>query len=271
MANDPTGFERGTGPGGLVGARSRALVEIGVPHVFTTRRGPAGRELDAGRLSAREREAIRCWAGFEPGARPALARQVHGADVLAVERATEAGSVAADALTTTTATRWIGVVTADCVPILVARTDGEHVAAIHAGWRGLVAGVIPNTLRHLPAGEPVAAVGPCLSLARFEVGSEVARAFVAADLAAVVHRDLGPRPHVDLRAAASLQLERAGVRRIDVSTRCTWDDDELWSHRRDVTHGGAARTGRLGAWIAPRRSSLRASPGTARRPSRRTA
>lgn len=245
-------LERVVGPAGVVGYRSRALAELGVPHWFSTRVGFGRSDVDVGALAETELAALRRAAGVVAGGAPARAIQVHGADVLAVEWDTEADRARADALTTGEPDRWLGVVTADCVPVLVASVDGRRVAAVHAGWRGLVAGVIGRALAALGSLELAAAIGPCLSLARFEVGPEVADAFVAADLEAAVHRDRGPRPHVDLRAAASLQLERAGVRRLDASTRCTWDDGELWSYRRDVTHGGAPRTGRLGAFVAPR-------------------
>ena len=100
----------------------------------------------------------------------------------------------------------------------------------------------------------VAAVGPCLSLERFEVGEEVALEFERAGLGEFVARELGPKPHVDLRAATHRQLEQGGVETIELSERCTWGDPSLWSHRRDVTHGGRQRSGRLGALVTPARA-----------------
>jgi hypothetical protein len=127
------------------------------------------------------------------------------------------------------------------------------VAAVHAGWRGLVAGVIPRALAALGEPAAAAAIGPCVSTARFEVGSEVARAFEEAGLGGAVRRGHGARPRVDLRAAARLQLERGGVAVVDETDRCTWEHaDEFYSHRRDVTHGGSATTGRMGAAIGAR-------------------
>jgi hypothetical protein len=161
---------------------------------------------------------------------------------------------------TSRARRVVGVFTADCVPVLLASADGRRVAAVHAGWRGLVAGVIPRALEALVSNEPsasvrelAAAIGPCLSLARFEVGTEVAEQFALAGLADAVRGDLGEKPHVDLRAAAAMQLERAGVARIDATDRCTWEQaGDFPSHRRDVTHGGRERAGRLLALVSPR-------------------
>lgn len=234
--------------------RSPLLREHEIPHLFTTRRDGNGRlELDAGDLDPSARAILIRLAGMAEHTSLARAHQVHGDGVAVLDGPASAdGEPCADALVTSCADRALVVSTADCVPILVARADGRRVAAIHAGWRGLVAGVIPRALEQMGGGELVAAVGPCLSLERFEVGVEVAARFRAADLAGAVQARAGARPHVDLRIAACLQLERAGIARIDVSDRCTWDDPELWSHRRDVTHGGKTRTGRLGALIARR-------------------
>lgn len=222
--------------GRVIGLVSPALAALGVPHRFTTRHS-----LDAPLPAGVPREAC-------------ALRQVHGAvvldaDVLHAEGPWPDERPAGDALVASHPDRRLLVRVADCVPVLVAAAGGRRVAAIHAGWRGLVAGVIPAALAALDAPSDAAAVGPCLSLARFEVGDEVAAAFAAAGLADAVRPVAGARPHVDLRLAARLQLERAGVPAIDVSARCTWDDALFFSHRRDVTHGGAPTTGRQAAWI----------------------
>ncbi len=239
-------------PDGFVGYRSPALAELGVPHLFTTRRGGAAGELDLAAARPAQLERVLRACGAAPGALLVGVHQVHGADVLEVDG--EAGELArgADALVTGRADRLLAIHVADCVPILLARSDGRRVAAVHAGWRGLVTGVVERALAALGPGELVAAVGPCLSLARFEVGEDVAARFAALDLSAAIDLRAGARPHVDLRRAAALLLERGGVRRIDSTDRCTWDQaEEFFSHRRDVTHGGRPRTGRLAALIAP--------------------
>ena len=257
---------------GAVGLRSALLAELGIPHVFTTRIGPGGSDL--------------CVRDLDPGARAFLtdaldvprelplarARQVHAATALVVgpdgppgghsrSNAGPArpaplprGDVDGDALVTSTARAALMVYTADCVPVLVASSDGRRVAAIHAGWRGLVAGVIEAALVHFEGPGAVAAIGACLSRERCEMGPEVAERFVDAGLGAVVHPGPGDRARVDVRQAARLQLERGGVARIDVADGCTWTDQALFhSHRRDVTHGNRARAGSLGALIAVRR------------------
>lgn len=246
---------------GLVGYRSPLLAARGVPHLFSTRRGPGGLELDAGRLDPARERALGAAAG-SAGARIVRVRQVHGARVLEHQGpAPRPGSELseADGLVGGAADVLLAVSVADCVPVLLSDASGARVAAVHAGWRGLVAGVLPEAVRRLGAAAPlVAAIGPCLSLERFEVGDEVARAFEAAGLAEAVVAGR-PRPHVDLRLAARLQLRSSGVADVEGTDRCTWGHaGEFFSHRRDVTHGGASATGRMLALIGtarPGRSS----------------
>jgi YfiH family protein len=245
---------------GFVGYRAPTLVELGIPHVFTTRIGAERRTLDLGALDAPARERIARAAGA--AATPLVAvTQVHGAAVLVLgANELPPPGAEADGIVSARPDVLVGVHVADCVPVLLARADGRLVAAVHAGWRGLVAGVIPRALERFAArdaGRPesplVAAIGPCLSRERFEVGPEVTEAFERAELASSISRArAGARARIDLRHAALLQLRAGGVERIDVSDRCTYEHaTELWSYRRDVTHGARPRTGRLGAFIAP--------------------
>ena len=239
--------------GGARALRSPALMRRGVPHAFTTRRGPSGASWDVGALDDGAHALLAAASGSALEQLSEL-RQVHGADVHWATKTPPAAPPAADAQLGTDARLGLLVRTADCVPLLLASEDGACVAAVHAGWRGQVAGVIPRALAAMEErGTParVGAIGPCLSLERFEVGEEVAQAFEAAGLGACVTRALGPKPHVDLRAATLRQLEVGGLSEVDLCERCTWDDPELWSYRRDVTHGERTHTGRLGALIAP--------------------
>ena len=242
---------------GLVVHRSSVLDGAGVPHLFSTRHGIGGATFDA-RTGGEAERLVRSALGG--AARVHAVRQVHGADVHLVEAgaapvAAHEERVRADALVTRATDACLLVQTADCVPVLVADGGGRALAAVHAGWRGLVAGILPAALARLAdlgAEACVAAVGPCLSSARFEVGPEVAERFVEAGLGATIVESPGHRPHVDLGAAAALQLERAGVVAIDRAAACTWEDGgDFWSYRRDVTHGGAATTGRMVAVIGP--------------------
>jgi hypothetical protein len=205
-----------------------------------------------------------------PGARIVTVHQVHGARVLFL-RGTDLpeADARADGLVSERADVLAAVHVADCVPVLLARHDGGRVAAVHAGWRGLVAGVIPRALERLGPGRACAAIGPCLSPERFEVGPEVVEAFARAGLGAAVRERPGARAVIDLRAAAALQLASRDVEPIEPCDRCTYaDEGEFYSHRRDVTHGGLRRTGRLAALIAavpPRAISPALAPGAAPR------
>ncbi|HEX2254802.1 MAG TPA: polyphenol oxidase family protein [Thermoanaerobaculia bacterium] len=170
----------------------------------------------------------------------AEARQVHGADVL---HATGPGRLGnADALFTREPGLALSVITADCVPVLL--EAGEWVAAVHAGWRGLVAGTVAATAERLraagapPPGAWTAWVGPTIGLCCYEVGEEVAAEVEAVvgsgpvDPEVVVRRE-GTRPHLDLVAAAHHQLAAAGVGTVRWVVRCTrCDDENLWSYRR---------------------------------------
>ena len=178
--------------------------------------------------------------------------QVHGARVVEVGPGAAPASVGrerADALVTSEVGPTLAVRTADCVPVLIADPAGSAVGAAHAGWRGLVAGVLGATVaavarlgRCRPA-DLVASIGPAIGPCCFEVGEEVAAAITEATGAgeAVVRPHGAPRPLVDLPLAARRSLEAAGLgpERIEVvglCTRCT--PDRLHSYRRDGPRAG---------------------------------
>lgn len=217
----------------------------GLVHGFTDRDGgvSTGRyaSLDMGAkwgdelervLENRRRVALA--AGFDL-AQLRLVKQVHGCTVV---RAIEAGDdTEADAL-------WcaredgvvVGVLTADCVPVLLADRAGRVAAAVHSGWRSAVADVVPRTIAALAragvaASDLVAAIGPCIERAAFEVGPEVAAQFAPA-----VVDTSGARPHVDLVAVVRDQLTAAGVEAtmIERVGGCTHAHPDRWfSFRRD--------------------------------------
>ena len=215
--------------------------------VFTTRDGGVSEgpfaSLNLGLLTdddperARENRRRACAAvGADPAAL-ALNRQVHGATV---NRAV-AGlrGVEGDALWTDEPDLPVAVLTADCLPIVLARTNGgaPAVAVVHAGWRGLLGGVVEGAVAAL--GGPVAAmVGPAIGPCCYEVGDEVAEPYRARFGAGILRgRSL------DLWRAAELALRDAGcdrVERVDLCTSC--HEDRFFSHRRD-----RGRTGRQGA------------------------
>lgn len=177
--------------------------------------------------------------GYEP-ARLYTVRQVHGVEVVTIGANDDPGNIAAidaDALVTDVPGVALGVGTADCVPILLSDERGR-VGAIHAGWRGTVAGVVGRAVDALVAlgaarEQLVAALGPSICARCFEVGPEVAAVF--AHQPGVVDDRLA-KPHVDLRRSNWLALIAAGVRgeAIDDQPPCTMCDPErYYSFRRD--------------------------------------
>jgi polyphenol oxidase len=177
-----------------------------------------------------------------------VARQVHGPRVLVVAQGASVERTAAeeaDALCTDASGIALAVYVADCVPVLLADPRSGAFAAVHAGWRGTVAGVIGETVAALttnygarPADLRVA-LGPAIGRCCFEVGAEVVAAFAAAvpDSTEVIVETPGAKPHIDLRRALRIMLERAGVApgSIDAETACTSCDPEgrFFSYRRD--------------------------------------
>lgn len=192
------------------------------------------------------------------GARPVWLRQVHGVQVLRLDASSpDAPEVPADAAWTTEPGIACNVQVADCLPVLFAASDGRAVAAAHAGWRGLAAGVLEATLRALrqgagvDAGDVVAWLGPCIGPREFEVGADVIEGFGqspdAADPASFVfspHRSGAARWRADLQRLARLRLAAAGVVRIGHDPACTVEDgSRFFSFRRDGV------TGRLAAAV----------------------
>ena len=257
---------------GVVYYHSPLLDGIGVPHAFTTRIGGVSRapyeSLNLGNPSGlspdqhdsadhiaenyrRLHHAIGCESRLR-----CFVHQVHGGDVLRVapDRGFANGDCA-DALITSDSTKLLAIRVADCAPVLVATEDGHTVAAIHAGWRGVVANVVSNTIKAMdaPSDRLFAAIGPCIGFDAFEVGTEVVEAFTqrfgsAAPVRA--HSSVADKAYVDLRAAVRVQLVQAGVSadRIEMTDRCTYRDaDEFFSHRRD-----RGITGRMAAVVGPR-------------------
>ncbi len=135
-----------------------------------------------------------------------------------------------------------GVRVADCVPILVGDQRTGAVAAIHAGWRGAVLGVVGEAVEALVqigsrAADLVAAIGPHISLEAFEIGEEVARELEAAGCR--IDRVRFDKPHADLRGLVAAELHRAGVSDVDHVEGCTLSDPaRFFSYRRDGKESG---------------------------------
>lgn len=157
-----------------------------------------------------------------------------------------------DALVTFTPDLPVGVVTADCVPILIYAPDVRGVAAVHAGWRGSLAGIVDRVIDLLEShGADTAQMkvtfGPSISAAMYEVSEELADQFRDAGFGEVISYPTGGKPHIDLQGVNIERLMRRGVcrERIVPSTQCTYsstdsDGKPLYqSHRR--SHGGQGR------------------------------
>jgi polyphenol oxidase len=143
----------------------------------------------------------------------------------------------------------LAVLAADCVPVLLADPQAGVVGAAHAGRVGAVAGVVPATVRAMEAlgaraGAIEVLLGPAVCGACYEVPAAM-RADVEARLPGSAVRTRKGTPGLDIRAGLHRQLAELGVARIGVDPRCTMEDRDLYSHRRD------ARTGRLAAvtWL----------------------
>jgi len=199
--------------------------------------------LDAAECTAAEWETVLARVGVRSPL--TLPRQVHGTRALSAVSA--AARPEADALATATPGLLVGVVTADCAPVLVADRRRRVVAAVHAGWRGAAAGVLEAAVDHLrvafgarPA-DLEAVIGPAIAGCCYEVGAEVADAFRvrAGDATAPAWTRRGDRHHLDLRIAARCLLRAAGLRSVAVLGPCTACGPGYHSYRRD-----GARTGR---------------------------
>jgi purine-nucleoside/S-methyl-5'-thioadenosine phosphorylase / adenosine deaminase len=237
----------------------------GVGAAMSTREGGVSRgpwaSLNLGRSVGDDPAAVaenrRRWAEAI-AARPVWLNQVHGVHVLQLDRhSPEHPEQPADAAWTCERGLACMVGAADCLPVLLATADGRAVAAAHAGWRGLAAGVLEATLAALRDGagaqpaELVAWLGPCIGPRQFEVGADVLQAFGVDPDGAGSPRfrfrpraDGAPRWLADLAGLALERLRRAGVTAVSCADACTVEHaSSFFSFRRD------GRTGRMAAAV----------------------
>jgi YfiH family protein len=179
------------------------------------------------------------------GARPVFLQQVHGTRLLPLETSTPDGE-AADACTTTASGVACTIMVADCLPVLLTDEEGRRVAAAHAGWRGLAAGVLERTMESFGTQSRLMAwLGPCIGPDAFEVGNEVKAAFEAG--APEAARCFAPAAQAgkwlaDLAGLARQRLHAAGVMQVHGNDSgeawCTVHNPLLFfSHRRDRVSG----------------------------------
>jgi polyphenol oxidase len=176
-------------------------------------------------------------------ASPLWLRQVHGTDVAdAADTVAQSEEPVADAAVARGPGRALAILTADCLPVLFASSDGGTIGAAHAGWRGLAAGVLENTVARMdvqPA-SVVAWLGPAIGGPSYEVGGEVRAAFVDSD-AGAEEAFTPTRPGhwlCDLYTLARRKLASAGVTRVYGGGFDTFRDERLYSYRRDGSASG---------------------------------
>jgi purine-nucleoside/S-methyl-5'-thioadenosine phosphorylase / adenosine deaminase len=212
---------------------------------------------DAPAAVAENRRRLRVAAGLP--AEPFWLEQVHGADVADLDAAPDPGDAGrpggarrvgpADAAFTRGLGRVCAILTADCLPLLLAAESGDLVAAAHAGWRGLAGGVIEATMAAVTAAGAVpperflAWLGPAIGPRHFEVGAEVREALLAGDpgAEAAFAPNARGRFMADLGTLARRRLEARGVDRIYGGGECTFEaGDRYFSYRRDGVTGRQA-------------------------------
>lgn len=176
-------------------------------------------------------------------AEPVWLQQVHGIQVVRAELAAEVEI--ADASTTEELNTICTVMTADCLPVLLCDQAGTQVAAVHAGWRGLVDGILETSVNTFqqPGQELLAWLGPAIGPKAFEVGEEVRQLYVEAD-ADLAEAFVAGKPgkwYLDIYTAAKIRLSKLGVSKIYGGGLCTHSDTtRFYSYRRDGVTGRMA-------------------------------
>lgn len=245
---------------------AQALTRPAIRHAFFTRKGGISRgiytSLNCGFSSEDDPDAVRTnraralQALGLPPAHLHTGKQVHGTNVITADEPWPGPPrVMADAVVTRQPGLVVAVLTADCAPVLLADPEAGVVGAVHAGWRGALAGVMEAALEAMAAlgARPdtiSAAVGPCIAQASYQVGPEYRDEFLTADPANQVFftaADRDGRSHFDLKGYATQRLERAGVGGIEVLPEDTAaDTDRFFSNRRTQQQGG----GRFGLLLS---------------------
>jgi len=176
---------------------------------------------------------------------PQWLQQTHSNRVI---RLPQAGDRRADAVVTDSPGVVLAILTADCVPVLLCAAGGTRIAAVHAGWRGLVAGILENTLGmldHDPA-DLLAWLGPHIGATAYEVGDDVREACLVhlPGAASAFSPNTRGRWQCNLNDLVHMALRRAGVGHIDTAGRCTYSEaDRFYSYRQ------VPRTGRMATLI----------------------
>ncbi|HTG38706.1 peptidoglycan editing factor PgeF [Sphingomonas sp.] len=233
----------------------------GVAHGFLGRRGGVSTGIHAGlnvgigshddaEAVARNRDLAR--DAVLPGAALVTVYQVHSRDVVIVNAPFPGERPRGDAMVTRSPGLLLGILTADCAPVLFADAEAGVVGAAHAGWKGALAGVTDATLDAMERlgarrGNIAAAIGPCIARASYEVDLPFAERFAADDPANERFFADGARPdrlQFDLEAYVAARLAAAGVGRVEALGLDTYADPGRFFSYRRATHEGAPDYGR---------------------------
>ena len=183
---------------------------------------------------------------------PLWLHQIHGVEV-AVDDGTRGSDPLADASVSTLPNSVLAVLTADCLPVLFCNAQGTEIAAAHAGWRGLSAGMLETTVAAMRSepGQLLAWIGPAAGPLRYEVGEEVRQAFIThnTESEAAFTPTRPGHYRIDMVAIARQRLQSVGVTQIFGGNECTISDIRFYSHRREQ------RTGRIASLIWMDRAS----------------
>lgn len=245
----------------------RAANLAALRHGFLGRRGGVSTGelggLNVGYGSDDDRDAIvenraRAIAAVLPGAELATVHQVHSAKAVAVESAwAQDERPHADAMVTDRPGLLLGILTADCAPVLLADADAGVIGAAHAGWRGALAGVTDSAIAAMEEmgarrERIAAAVGPCIGRESYEVDEAFRARFLeqSPDNERFFSRGPAGSPHFDLEGYVAGRLTAAGIRNIEPLRLDTYADPERFFSYRRATHRGEADYGRQIAMIA---------------------
>ena len=234
-----------------------------VPHGFFGRRGGVSQGvlagLNVGSGSDDDPAAIvenihRACEAVLPGAALARVYQIHSGNCVVAEPWSMDQRPKADALVTNRSGLLLGIVTADCAPVLLADCEAAVIGAAHAGWRGAIDGVTDAAIaamEQLGARREriVAAVGPCIAQRSYEVDESFRQRFNAAEPANACYFADIPTPHFDLEAYVLSRLESAGIASATGLGLDTYADERRFFSYRRATHRGEADYGRQFALI----------------------
>ena len=239
----------------------RATALNNLPHGFLGRRGGVSTGLHAGLNvgwgSDDEREAIaenrrRAVEAVLPGAALVTVHQVHSPDVVTVtEPWPDDARPQADALVTNRPGLLLGILTADCAPVLLADREVGVIGAAHAGWKGALSGATDSTIAAMEAlgakrERIAAAIGPCIAQASYEVDDAFEARFVVADTFNARFFRMGREGHAwfDLEGYVAMRLETAGVGKVEKLGLDTYADEHRFYSYRRATHRGEPGYGR---------------------------